>query len=149
MTDTYLHGIFCDDIRFEVANKQSLIGIYAGYDLVFQEPFPAALPKLCIQATFVRPAAAPPKDLVINVTMNGEIILSADIPAEALQKSEREAENGIPPKNALTANLVISPLVVDRESKLRLEAIADGVKYHGPSLRIKDTPPPEASEAAG
>ena len=38
--------IFCDDIRYEINGKVTLVGVYAA-DMVLPNDFPVTLPKIC------------------------------------------------------------------------------------------------------
>ena len=69
----YLEVIYCDDVRQEVGNKQSLIGVYPG-DL-YLEALPAVLPKLCMVATLVIPAAECFESLRIKAMQGGTVSL--------------------------------------------------------------------------
>ncbi len=94
----HLEVIYCDDVRQEVGNKQSLIGVYPG-DL-YLEALPAVLPKLCMVATLVIPAAECYESLRIKA-MQGEHCLfeSGDIPPpgdeviEGAQAGDNEWDN--------------------------------------------------------
>jgi len=46
-------AIYCDDIRYEMGGKATLVGVYSGQLIV--PKFPAKLSKLCIYATVVIP----------------------------------------------------------------------------------------------
>ncbi len=55
------YTIFCDDLRQEVGNKVSYMGVYQG--MMFVPAFPVALPKLCaaVTARFPRELRARPR----------------------------------------------------------------------------------------
>ena len=46
------HALFCDDIRFEVGNKLSFMGVYTT-DIGVNSTFPCVLAKLGLQATLI------------------------------------------------------------------------------------------------
>jgi hypothetical protein len=55
-------ALFCDDVRNEVGNKLSLMGVY-GQDLLLRE-FPATLPKLCAVMLLDLPAGSRAREAV-------------------------------------------------------------------------------------
>lgn len=73
-----LHSQFCDDIRQEVGNKLSLMGIYNG--LMVVPSFPYELPRLfvCMRAT--ASAGEEFKSLTFVVMVNDESIAEISIP---------------------------------------------------------------------
>jgi hypothetical protein len=58
------HCIFCDDLRYEVGNKISLMGMYSG-DIVV--PTPTVLAKLCIIVWVITDIDDPPTQLGVRV----------------------------------------------------------------------------------
>ena len=72
-----LHSLFCDDIRQEVGNKLSLMGIYNGSMVV--PSFPYELPRLfvCMRAT--ASAGEEFKSLTFVVMVNDESIVEISI----------------------------------------------------------------------
>lgn len=145
----HLEVIYCDDVRLEVGNKQSLIGVYPG-DL-YLEALPAVLPKLCVVATLVMPAAESFESLRIKA-MQGEhcLFASGDMPPpgdEAIPGAQA-ADNGLDtdsmdngldqdPMMRLSLVLVLSPFQVDEETSLRVVAELDGMAVSSRGLRIR------------
>lgn len=145
----YLEVIYCDDVRQEVGNKQSLMGVYPG-DL-YLEALPAVLPKLCIVATLVIPAAECFESLRIKA-MQGEhyLFASGDIPPpddevspgalsadDGLDKDAMDNREDEDPMLRLSLVLVLSPFQVDEETLLRVVAELDGVPVSSRGLRIR------------
>lgn len=65
MTDRYVHVIWCDDIRQEVGNKPSFMGVYtAGIVL---PGLPAVLPRLAVYVWLDTPIERPFKKLVMRL----------------------------------------------------------------------------------
>ena len=139
----YLEVIYCDDVRQEVGNKQSLIGVYPG-DL-YLEALPAVLPRLCMVATLVLPAAECYESLRIKA-MQGEHCLfeSGDIPPpgdvviEGAQAGDNDWDEE--PMMRLSLVLVLSPFQVDEEIALRVVAELDGKALSSRPLRIRRRP---------
>jgi hypothetical protein len=64
-----LHALWCDDIRQEVGNKPSFMGVYTGALVVPQ--LPLTLPKLCVWLTVTAPLSLALHDLVVSVKLEG------------------------------------------------------------------------------
>jgi len=79
-TPTTAFCIFCDDIRQEVGNKLSILGIYEG-DIVFSVPPPAALPKFGIIVWLQTDIDNPPEKFSIRglVPPNQKVAFSATV----------------------------------------------------------------------
>ncbi len=145
----YLEVIYCDDVRQEVGNKQSLIGVYPG-DL-YLEALPAVLPKLCMVATLVIPAAECFESLRIKAMQGGHCLFaSGDIPppGDEVSPGALSADDGLDkdamanrededPMLRLSLVLVLSPFQVDEETSLRVVAELDGVPVSSRGLRIR------------
>lgn len=69
--------IFCDDVRQELGNKLSLMGIYGG-DL-YVASMPATLPKLCLIIKVVTPADDPFSKLTVRVLQDDRTLLEQPI----------------------------------------------------------------------
>lgn len=68
-----INAVYCDDIRSEIGDKHSFMGVY---DTEMSLPeFPAQLPKFCIQVRLEIKGEIPPKSVKISVK-NGETVIS-------------------------------------------------------------------------
>jgi hypothetical protein len=63
---------FCDDIRYEVGGKHSLIGIYRDDLLLQGVTFPTTLPKLALSVTLVLHSSDPVLSMDIQISLPGE-----------------------------------------------------------------------------
>lgn len=138
--ERYLHAIYCDDIRFEISNKQSLIGIY-GNELWVPEA-PALLPKLCIIAKIVTALEKPFTKLTIKIMRDDEILIEAPLIGEHLHQPQANIiENG--DKNnphrriAVDGTFVLSPFSIEKECVIRVSAETDSGELVGNGLQIK------------
>jgi len=137
--DRYVHVIYCDDIRQEVGNKRSFMGVYVA-DLVVPS-FPIALPKLCISVTAVTPQSRPFKALTIKV-FNGD----ATILDQAVGKAELKAisvalpivpDDSIPDSRIIVVfELAISPFAIDEPGKIRVRLITEDGELQGAALKV-------------
>lgn len=46
--DAYGYTVFCDDIRVEVGNKFTFVGVYPGQFVLYADALPVAIPKLAM-----------------------------------------------------------------------------------------------------
>ena len=135
---------FADDIRYEVGGKTSLIGIY-GSEIHVTE-FPAVMPKFCAAAFF---ATSPEENLgSLQVTvLNGDsVVFEAAVPSDTLQQMVGDVlKNPTPedPVSVITLGVhgIVSPLVLDRESVIKVIVKADGQEYMAGKLRVKKIQP--------
>lgn len=144
----YLHTIYCDDVRLEVGNKQSLMGIYSGDLLV--PVFPVTLPKLCIVVNLVTPIDKPLKELTIRVTKDDEILIEAPITDEQLSKPQlniiENGEKGDPDRRiCFNFTLMLTPFSIEKECVLRVRAVTESGEFKGNGLRIKIGQPPHVA----
>ncbi len=138
--ERYLHTIYCDDVRLEVGNKQSLMGIYSS-DLFVPE-FPVALPKLCIVVNLVTPIDKPLKELTLKVTKDDETLIEVPVTGEQLSEPQSNIiENGEKDNSyrriGLTFTLMLAPFAIEKECILRVLAITESGELKGNGLKIK------------
>lgn len=69
-TGLALHALWCDDIRQEIGNKPSFMGVYTGALVVPQ--LPVTLPKLCVWLTLSAPQDLPLQDVAVTVALEGD-----------------------------------------------------------------------------
>jgi hypothetical protein len=148
-------AVFCDDIRFELFNKVSLIGVY-GYELMLLGSFPTSLPKLGI-FTAVRfhktrsisgvrmlvyfpgdSEAAPSHSQDIPIQLSPDQYPSAD-PAEYPDPSEYYGFNH---------PFLFSPVVVRQAGYIRVRAIAGDTVVKVGSLKLREATPEEIANAS-
>lgn len=134
-SDRILTAIFCDDIRHEIGNKMSYIGVYQG-ELIVPE-IPIALPRLCIFATALTPISRPFKSLTLRVLLNDETELARlEVPPETFADLPEIQDASVTRKQVSTA-LSFSPFFIERQTTLRLMADTDEGEIVGPRLLIK------------
>jgi len=85
-----LHALWCDDIRQEVGNKPSFMGVYTGALVVPQ--LPLTLPKLCVWLTLSAPQELPLQDVEVAVALvGGAELLRLPLPMTAEPHRTSEA----------------------------------------------------------
>lgn len=88
-------AIFCDDIRHEMGNKQTYVGVYASGIDVRKAPgdgSAAVLQQLCIVASAQTPKDDPFISLVFEVRRGDELLNVIDVPSAALVALHAAAE---------------------------------------------------------
>ncbi len=113
-----LEVVFCDDIRTEIGNKPSLMGVYPAEMLV--ERFPATLPRFCAWVNLVTPVEDAPEQIRVRLMQEDRPVL--DTGEIALNEAVRDA---LPVNGAFVTSfaLAMSPFQLDGETWL--QAIAD------------------------
>jgi hypothetical protein len=135
----YGYCIFCDDIRTELGEKLSFMGVYNG--ILFLPEFPYTLPKLCAHINLVTPASEPYKSIVVECFAPGD---DAPLMRENLdtlhldeQSSTEASANGTGSIDVVVgASLIFSPLRLRRPGLLTVKAVIDGETVDISSLRI-------------
>ncbi len=135
---TSVWTIFCDDVRAEVGNKVSYMGIYGPNLLV--EGFPTSILKLCL-AIYVRsPIAKPPKDVSVKIFQDESVIAEQEI---QVPNFEKIPEGSIPDGATYLSFTVVSQLAnfpVAARSVIKVRAVVDGEEIKGGQLWIDKLP---------
>ncbi|MBB2930992.1 DUF6941 family protein [Paraburkholderia silvatlantica] len=134
----YCH--FCDDVRLEVGNKSSLMGVYGG-DL--QVPsFPYVLPKFAV-VTFIRTHIDKPiSTLVFEVRDGSDVLVRHEVPPEELASAQRTIlarDDGSEPAQAvaLGATTFLSPLSLNQPTVVKAVVICDGEEMIAGKLYVR------------
>lgn len=117
MDKTFAFAQFCDDVRYEVGGKVSLVGIY-GSDLIISDPLPVALPKLCVALVVSTPIDALPEKVIIKLSgppvgPDGATVTLSEEPIEAPPDNQRTIAN-------LSVALPLSPFLVRAEGAIEV-----------------------------
>jgi hypothetical protein len=150
--DLYGHTIFCDDIRFEVDGKTTLVGVYSQLLLV-RTGFPVTLPKLCFAIFFAQ------KREIYTTKITVQIFL----PGDSDDKPSIEADPQAPEKQpaplykfsgdylAVRSNLVFAPFTLEEPGRIKVRMLREGVLHRLGTLLVispNDLPSLEASSAS-
>lgn len=130
---------YCDDIRHEIGNKVSLIGLY-GADLLVPE-VPTVIPKLC---AFVQIASEIGKvfddEIEIRTTLDDNVLATTKLPkggsAESIGKDEFQTAN---------LQIIMSPFPIEKACVLRIRAYYRGAEFRSAALRIACAPVDQSS----
>ena len=141
MSKRQLTTIYCDDIRQEVGNKQSFMGIYNG-EMVL-ETLPITIAKFCISVRIATPSDTPFKNVKVTVYLDEAVI-------NELMFDEASFQNTFPPQDGISDDdddgstnfqvisvaMVFAPLMIMQKSRIRVHADIDGELVKGASLKI-------------
>lgn len=134
MTDDRSLAItFCDDVRQELGNKFSLMGVYSMSLNV--SSFPATLPKLCVNAVVSTPRKRPLSKAVLRVFRDDTMLVELAAPDEAL-KQARNAAGGTSVRYTLTGVIALVPLQLDGPCQLHVQVETDDETLIGDSLPV-------------
>ena len=139
MLEPRIETIFCDDIREEVGNKRSLMGIY--HSEMFVQNMPVILPRLCFYISYVNDFSDPLSKFEIKVVKGldeVELITTGTIQPEDRPEKEKENKLGVPYKSkTITMAFALSPFTIEEETVIRVIADTESGKIYGPCLRIR------------
>lgn len=135
----YMHTIFCDDVRQEVGNKVSFMGIYGPQ--MFVANIPWVLPKICIAIDVRTPVGKPFKQLKFRLFRGDDLLSETDVPDETLAQNAPRLD--VTDTHYLAVGFVaqIGPIVVNEPFLLRARAITETEELRGAALSIELAPP--------
>lgn len=136
ISEPSLRVMFCDDVRQEVGNKLSYLGVYGGNLVV--PAFPTNLVKLCCVFSLLLPSKAPPKSVTFKLLRDEEVIFETDLPADHIKSLESLAASGSDSRAIATgtvAQFVSFP--VTHACALKARAIVDGKEIPGGGLDLQ------------
>lgn len=138
----FAHAIYSDDIRHEVGNKRSIVGIYSG--TLFVPAFPALLPKLCISVSVVTPSSKPFKSMKVRILVDDSVF--AEYPVDEQQFIQQQADSVVsedpdrPRVNEIHLALQISPFPIEKAILLRTRIVTEEEELKAGGLSIELTP---------
>lgn len=132
-------ALFCDDIRYELGNKVTLVGLYNA-DLLASD-LPLFLPRLGVVLHFRHPIAFKLSSLAFKVTSNGDLVFQSEMPSNVLAEQgdlPRQRPDGQEPSShrTLTTHVIVPPMTVTSTCTLRASFIANGVEFLAGKLHI-------------
>lgn len=139
----YLDVIYCDDIRNEVGNKFSYMGIYTRELNI--PSVPLLLPKLCIVVKVVSDINDPIESVVVRVVMlkdHKEIELITTDSLTMPSPTELQGRDNDSTCVLTQMQFVLSPFQIDEESTLRVKATTEREELLGVALRLRVVSPP-------
>lgn len=131
---------FCDDIRYEIGNKITLVGIYN--TTLFLPEFPALIPHLGVNLIIDLPIDEEIKTLVLRIEKGDEIILESTTPLPSpsfLSGAMLDGHDEIT-RALIGMQLSLPPITVMSSCMLRVKVTLDGVECVAGKLRISAAP---------
>ncbi|MGE5514335.1 MAG: hypothetical protein ACM31D_00780 [Bacteroidota bacterium] len=135
----YVHSIFCEDIRQEVGDRYSLMGLL-GYELTV--PSPRFIPKLCVAVWVSSPSTEPYTSVRLRILLN-DVALVDQVVEDGLSipASRPDSEESRDTRILSSFNAVLSPFRIDGEGILKVRVSLDGgPELKGGALRLKIDP---------
>lgn len=140
----YLHSTFCDDIRIEIGNKLSMMGIYQGYMMV--PCFPFDLPRLCVGMKAVASEGTEFQTIKFVLMINNDVV--AEMPVEKFDKPSLSLSipgvKDLKRLQYMQAIIQLPPTRFEGPTIIRTRAITENETLCGDGLMIMVAP-----EAAG
>ncbi len=137
--DRRVNVVYCDDIRNEVGNKKTHVGIYQA-ELVVPS-FPTMLPQLCLVISVQTPSDKKLEELNIKLLSDADVLLEVPVDSEQLlaaQPNLSPSEDSDEKRGfAAFFEFKLAPFLVERPSTLRVRVMADGEELRGQSLRMR------------
>lgn len=135
----HLEVIYCDDIRQEVGNKLSYMGVYMGEINVPTAPI--LLPKLCIAVKAVSDIQDPLEALEIRVlrvkgTEETEL-LSTGPTTPPTNKPSTLTDDGMQHKMIAQFVFMLAPFPIDEEFLIRIRAKTEREELRGAGLLVR------------
>ena len=140
--EPFAFAIFCDDIRFEIGNKVTLVGIYSG-DMFLQE-LPAFIPKLGVAVTLVTPLHKSPSSLTVRISKGDDLALEFVVPVVPGASPALSDEHDAPTRRSFIFQVPLPPMTIPAPCMLRVALVVDGVEMNAGKLRIGLNPAPPA-----
>lgn len=130
-----LNVLFCDDVRYEVGNKVTYVGVYNG-TMEFAGKPPFTLPKLCISATSITPLDNPFKRLHLRVLVNDTVVQEIEVPEDQLVLKEVQPADIV--NLAIGAVITVQPFVITEDCRVKVVAITEtGEEMSPPGIKIR------------
>lgn len=124
---------FCDDVRYEVGNKYSLIGCYS--DELIVDKLPALLPKLGVQIRAFTPIDKVFSQLALRAFLGDDMIAEANIEFDKASPNDAPADAT---RMGIMTFMFFSPLGITEPCTLRIEAETEEGTLIGGKLRIRE-----------
>jgi len=145
MVNRFVTAIYCDDVREEVGNKRSFIGVYSGQLLVPSAP--VVLPKLCVIVIIHTPRDRPLTKCVIRILRDGDTLFEMPLEPRLLEEAQNKLKAESFPSDLEWPSIVLhavaqfSPFAITGECKLRIRVQTEDEELKGPALRVRVAAP--------
>jgi hypothetical protein len=160
MTSWHGYTIFCDDIRQEIGNKLSFIGIYTGL-MQIHVPFPVTLPRLCIYAIGVHSwdeALREIRAVDFKIWFPGNSGEEPSINVPVYRHDQGQPVPSLPPledafndpdidrQMRIAVPMWIETAVIPSPGNIKVRAVIDSQVVKLGALRVAAAPPPSGQQ---
>ncbi|KRA80466.1 hypothetical protein [Altererythrobacter sp. Root672] len=126
MKEPYGMTVFCDDIRDEVSNKKTYVGVYAG-EMIVGDGLPAMVPSLGLAIKYLEPFDMPVQPVSIRVFAPGEggdseVLVDVELPADRPQRPLGNQTDPLAEFRAHMLDFRFSPLLIKAEGHIKVRA---------------------------
>lgn len=122
MTSRYIYNIWCDDVRHEIGNKPSFMGVYTGKMVLPRTPM--IVPKICVFIWAVTDKENPFTSLTVKLlTDNGKSLMESTYNLEEASK-ELDSPEVDTEKQVAILGLTITNVSVQEDCRY-IEPIVD------------------------
>ena len=128
----HLEVIFCDDIREEVGNKLSVMGVYSA-DLTVPV-LPIVLNKLCVVVRAITNNSDPFESLTVSVFQgddSAELITTGQIALPVSNPDSKES-----PLQVVQLTFMLMPFQIDKETTIKVMATTEREELSSAGLRV-------------
>ena len=141
MSSRHMWAVVCDDVRQEIGNKVSCMGIYGTEMLVLA--LPLVLPKLCVVLHARTLTSDPFERLTLRILKDDSELARVELPNDQLTAMQARANSFTEEGYLQVASIIqFSPFVIEQACTLRFRADTERETIKGGSLQIKPQPSP-------
>lgn len=138
----HLEVTYCDDIRNEIGNKTSIIGVYSQEMLLNQ--IPTVLPKLWVRVVVTTPAKQPIETLQVKILMDDIVLMeTGEVISDDMRKTAADAAtkvNEVTGENTLSnyeLYFQFAPFQIQKPGRIRVRGYTENEELKGRALTIK------------
>ncbi|AOS96726.1 hypothetical protein AUP74_01266 [Microbulbifer aggregans] len=124
-------GIFCDDVRHEIGGKYTLVGCYGTHMGV--PHFPFTMSKLCFSFTYTSNIDSIPENIKVSIHRDDKSLFNVNLSIDAEAEADSREETF-----TATGGFEVPNLTFDGPCLIATEAMVDGEKFKGPTLRVEE-----------
>ena len=141
-TNRFMTTVVCDDVRKEVGNKLSYMGIYS--EKIVVPRFPFTMAKLCFVMSVICPGEEdPPETLTLRMLRNDDVLAELTLPPEGLAaaRAQIQLESDRQTRRFTSGSVLqIFPLQFTEPCTLKARALCDGKELKGGSWTVELAP---------
>ncbi len=134
MTSRHMWAVVCDDVRSEVGNKHSYIGVFSG-DIIVPS-FPTTLSKLCAIMNVRTVTDDPLTKLIFRILQDEAELVRVEIPPEQLDVVMKQKSDE-PQYATVSAVCQFSPLTFSNPCKLAFRADTEREELKGGTVKVR------------